>query len=180
MLKAFSGISVVLSVIAAAVIVSAAGYVAYISSMPTTGAMVQTGPSSGSGSSSSSNSDAIMNGGSSQTTSSGSAAMDNQGSAMNDGSSNGQTMMEEPVTHTVDIRNFAYSPSTITIKKGDTVVWTNHDSVGHTVTSDQGTELGSGIITTEDSYSHTFDVAGTYTYHCTIHPNMKGTVIVGE
>ncbi len=87
-------------------------------------------------------------------------------------------MASGPVTHSVDISGFSYTPSSLTVNAGDTVVWTNHDTVGHTVTSDQGTELHSGVMAAGQAYSHTFDTPGTYTYHCTIHPYMKGTVTV--
>jgi plastocyanin len=78
----------------------------------------------------------------------------------------------------VSMSNFAYSPKTITIKKGVTVVWTNDDAVEHTVTSDTGTMLNSEIIPVGSSFNYVFDKAGTYSYHCKIHPNMKGTVVV--
>lgn len=82
-------------------------------------------------------------------------------------------------THSVSINNFAFSPASLTINKGDTVVWTNMQSgTPHTVTSDSGSELGSGQLSTGSSYSHTFNTAGTFAYHCSIHPTMHGTVIV--
>ncbi len=82
----------------------------------------------------------------------------------------------------VEIKNFAFGPSSITIKKGTTVTWTNKDSVGHTVTPDQETEdfQGSQLIDKDQTYSFTFETAGTYTYHCTPHPQMTGTVVVTE
>ncbi len=76
------------------------------------------------------------------------------------------------------IQNFAFSPSTITINKGDTITWTNADSAPHTVTSDSGSELNSGTINNGGVYSHTFNTAGTYKYHCAFHTSMKATVIV--
>lgn len=82
-----------------------------------------------------------------------------------------------PKTVTVAIQNFAFSPSTITINKGDTVVWTNMDSAVHTVTSDSGSELASSSLGNGQTYSHTFNTAGTFNYHCAIHPMMKATVI---
>lgn len=81
-------------------------------------------------------------------------------------------------TYNVGIMNFAFSPDSLTIKAGDTVIWTNNDNVAHTVTSDSGSELGSPHITPGNSYSHTFSTAGTYNYHCSIHTTMKGIVIV--
>lgn len=79
---------------------------------------------------------------------------------------------------TITIADFAFAPQTITVKKGSTVIWTNEDSVGHTVTSDTGSELDSALLSKGQSYSKTFNQAGTFSYHCTPHPNMKGTVIV--
>jgi amicyanin len=84
----------------------------------------------------------------------------------------------QPSANSVDIKNFAFSPSTLTIKVGETVTWTNDDSTSHTVTSDSGSELGSGSISPGQTYSHTFNTAGTFDYHCSIHTSMKGEVIV--
>lgn len=81
-------------------------------------------------------------------------------------------------TKEVLIRNFVFSPRTLTIKAGDSVKWTNQDSAKHTITSDSGNELDSSLFGKGESFTHTFDKAGTYTYHCTPHPNMKGTIIV--
>lgn len=77
----------------------------------------------------------------------------------------------------VSITNFAFSPSTITVHKGDTVVWTNNDSAPHTVTGDNGGPA-SGTLSQGSGYSYTFNTVGTFPYHCTIHPNMHGTVVV--
>ena len=75
------------------------------------------------------------------------------------------------------MKNIQYVPDSITVSVGDTVTWTNSDSVAHTVTGDNG-EFDSGTIEPGGQFSFTFETAGTITYHCTIHPNMKGTVIV--
>lgn len=79
----------------------------------------------------------------------------------------------------VTIKGFAFNPSTITIKVGESVKWVNEDSVVHTVSSDSGSELDSGDLSPGEEYSHTFTTPGTYAYHCNIHISMKGTVIVG-
>ena len=81
-------------------------------------------------------------------------------------------------THSITISNFAFSPNTLTVSVGDKVIWTNGDSVPHTVTSDSGNELGSSTLSNGQTYSHTFSTAGTYTYHCSIHKMMTGTIIV--
>lgn len=80
--------------------------------------------------------------------------------------------------YNVTIRGMAFSPTPLAINTGDTVVWKNFDSVAHTVTSDTGLEMQSGQIKQGESYSHTFTAPGTYSYHCLIHPYMKGTVVV--
>jgi plastocyanin len=78
---------------------------------------------------------------------------------------------------TVTIADFAFAPAAITVAVGSTVTWTNNDTAGHTVTSDDGTfrsdRLGSGA-----TFSQTFSTAGTFAYHCSIHASMKGTVTV--
>jgi plastocyanin len=81
-------------------------------------------------------------------------------------------------SNTVSIKGFAFNPSTLTVPVGTTVTWTNDDSTSHTVTSDSGSELSSGSISPGQTYSHTFNTAGTFDYHCRIHTSMKGNVIV--
>ena len=83
-------------------------------------------------------------------------------------------------TMDVTIQNFAFSPETLTVAPGTTVIWTNKDSVDHTVTSDTGAWPDSGSLATNKTFSHTFTKAGTYPYHCSIHPSMKATVVVSS
>ena len=77
----------------------------------------------------------------------------------------------------IDIVNYSFSPQAITIKEGTIVTWTNKDSVAHTVTADingpTSNQLGKG-----QTYSYKYSVAGIYGYHCSIHRNMTGTIIV--
>jgi len=80
--------------------------------------------------------------------------------------------------NSVEIKNFAFVPSEITIKSGETIVWTNKDSTSHTITSDSGSEISSPSLSNGQTYSHTFNSAGAFDYHCSIHPSMKGKVIV--
>jgi amicyanin len=80
-------------------------------------------------------------------------------------------------TQAVAIKNFGFSPATITVKAGSTVVWTNDDAVQHDVTFDGGA-ISSAVLNKNDTFSHTFKTAGTYHYICSIHPFMHGTVIV--
>lgn len=78
----------------------------------------------------------------------------------------------------VDISDMMFTPSQINISKGDTVTWTNSDSVAHTVTADNGNGPNSSPIAPGDKYSYTFTQAGSYQYHCSIHPSMRGTIVV--
>ena len=82
-----------------------------------------------------------------------------------------------PTTHYIDIQGYAFSPSSITINVGDTIVWENYDSASHTVTSNDGT-FDSGSISTGNTFSFTFTSAGTFNYYCAPHPNMTGSVTV--
>ena len=72
---------------------------------------------------------------------------------------------------------WGYAPDTITIKAGETITWTNDGSLVHTVTPD-GASFDSGVLNKGDTWTHTFDSPGTFTYHCTPHPWMKATVVV--
>jgi plastocyanin len=77
----------------------------------------------------------------------------------------------------VTIKDFQFTPSTVTIKVGATVTWTNDGPSTHTVTADDGS-FESGNLAQGKTYTRTFDTAGTYAYHCAIHPNMKAQVVV--
>lgn len=81
-----------------------------------------------------------------------------------------------PVAH-AGMRNLAFVPGTIEIEAGTTVEWLNNDPLAHSVTSDSGS-FNSGLIQPGRKWRHTFTTPGTYTYHCTPHPFMKGTVVV--
>jgi plastocyanin len=89
-----------------------------------------------------------------------------------------QNQADNITSHNIEISNYAFSPSTLTINKGDRVTWTNKDNVAHTVTSDVGGELSSEGLSNSQTYSHTFNDLGTFSYHCSIHTNMKAEIIV--
>jgi amicyanin len=83
----------------------------------------------------------------------------------------------------VILQDLAFSPTSVTVKKGTTVTWTNHDSVKHDVESDTDSPAGgldSPLLAKGEQFSFTFDTAGTYKYHCNPHPFMKATVTVTE
>ena len=75
--------------------------------------------------------------------------------------------------------NTAYSPTSLTVTHGTTVKWTNGDGFAHTVTNDAGSgETFDLSVGAGGTVSHTFNTAGTYNYHCTIHSNMHGAIVV--
>jgi plastocyanin len=76
----------------------------------------------------------------------------------------------------ITIDNFTFSPARLTLKAGTTVTWKNQDDIPHTVVS-AGT-FKSKALDTDDSYSFTFTAAGDYTYFCSLHPHMTGTIKV--
>jgi plastocyanin len=78
---------------------------------------------------------------------------------------------------TVAIAGFAFDAPTITVATGATVTWTNADGFAHSVVA-RDDAFESTNIATGESYTHTFDTAGTYPYICGIHPSMAGTVVV--
>ena len=79
----------------------------------------------------------------------------------------------------VVIQGNAFSPTPRTIAAGTAVTWINHDGTNHTTTGGSGPETwDSGAIGSNGSFSHTFNVQGTYQYSCTIHPGMHGTIVV--
>jgi len=80
--------------------------------------------------------------------------------------------------HTVTIKNFAFSPATLTVKTGSKVTFINEDTTPHTATSQGSSTINSGDLTKGQSYTVTFTKAGTFPYICTIHPDMRGTIIV--
>jgi plastocyanin len=75
----------------------------------------------------------------------------------------------------VTISDFRFGPAAIVVHVGDTVTWSNEGPSDHTAT---GAGFDSGVLRQGASASHTFATAGTFSYHCTIHPFMKGTVTV--
>ena len=77
----------------------------------------------------------------------------------------------------VIMKNTAYDPATLTIKVGQTVTWVNQDSTQHDVVANKG-EFKSSLLASGGTYGFKFTQAGTYTYYCSIHPNMLGTIIV--
>jgi plastocyanin len=95
-------------------------------------------------------------------------------------SNNSSNSKTQPASGQINIANMAFTPSQITVAKGGTVTWTNNDSTTHTVVDDLSNIGGpnSGDIKPGDKYSFTFNKTGSFQYHCSIHPSMRGTIVV--
>src|SRR5450432_305437 len=93
------------------------------------------------------------------------------------GSNNNSMTTTPPAANSVSIVNMSFSPAALTVTVGTTVTWTNNDNMTHTVTSDTSA-FDSGNLTVGSKFTKVFSVAGTYEYHCTIHPTMKGSIVV--
>ncbi|RSM90428.1 copper-binding protein [Kibdelosporangium aridum] len=82
-------------------------------------------------------------------------------------------------TKTVEIMGYKYTPAELTIAVGDTVTWTNHDSAPHNVVVTDGPEkFTSPLLQQGQTYTYTFSKAGTYSYFCSVHPDMTAKVTV--
>jgi plastocyanin len=81
-------------------------------------------------------------------------------------------------TVAVSMKNIQFAPKSVTAKVGQTVKWTNDDSVDHNVTATSGETFKSSTFGQGATYSHKLTKAGTIKYVCTIHPGMEGTIVV--
>jgi len=84
---------------------------------------------------------------------------------------------QQATTAEVKIDNFSFGPATLTVAPGTTVTWVNHDDIPHTVVSTDSV-FKSKVLDTDEKFSFTFAMAGTYPYFCSIHPKMTATVVV--
>lgn len=83
---------------------------------------------------------------------------------------------EEPsASATVSIQNFSFNLPSVIIVVGGEVTWSNQDSTSHTVT---GEDWGSELLEKGQSFTKKFETPGVYPYHCTVHPDMTGRVVV--
>lgn len=78
----------------------------------------------------------------------------------------------------ITISNFSFDPQTITITAGTTVVWTNNDSIEHSIVSDNNQFPSSPRLSKGQAFSTLLTTKGTYNYHCGVHANTKGIIIV--
>jgi plastocyanin len=80
--------------------------------------------------------------------------------------------------HAVAISGFSFSPANLTVAVGDTVTWTNSDAQGHTATADDASWDSGSIGGSGGTQTVTFSTAGSFPYHCSVHPEMTGTITV--
>jgi plastocyanin len=87
------------------------------------------------------------------------------------------SIAETPDANRIVVKDFMFTPNTLTVKAGTSVTWANLDDEPHTVVSDAGL-FRSGAMDTNESFSFKFDKPGTYHFTCSIHPRMVGTIVV--
>jgi plastocyanin len=104
----------------------------------------------------------------------------NNSSSTSNTSSTSSNSNQTTTSGSVGIKNMMFTPSQISVNKGATVTWTNDDNTTHTVTDDLNNVGGpaSGNIEPGSTYSFTFNKTGSFQYHCSIHPSMRGTIVV--
>lgn len=86
----------------------------------------------------------------------------------------------QPSSVVINIKNFSFNPTPLTIKVGTKVTWINNDGAPHTITSDTGDLLNSPVLNSGQSFSFIFTTPGITNYHCNIHPMMKGAISVTQ
>ncbi|HXP09951.1 MAG TPA: cupredoxin family copper-binding protein [Acidobacteriaceae bacterium] len=88
-----------------------------------------------------------------------------------------QTLPSDARKAEIRIDQFSFSPAVLTVKTGTPITWTNNDDIPHTVV-DNGHTFKSKVLGTGEKFTFTADKPGSYSYSCSIHPNMTGKVIV--
>jgi|SRR4029450_5752597 plastocyanin len=78
----------------------------------------------------------------------------------------------------IEIKDFSFKPQTLTVKSGETVTWINRDEEPHTVVSVEKQFKKSTALDTDQTFTITAGAPGTYTYFCSVHPKMTGTIVV--
>ena len=78
----------------------------------------------------------------------------------------------------IEIKDFAFNPQILTVKSGEKVTWINRDEEPHTIVSVEKQFKKSTALDTEQEFTITAGAPGTYTYFCSVHPKMTGTIVV--
>jgi plastocyanin len=81
-------------------------------------------------------------------------------------------------TNQIVIKDFHFTPQTLTVKAGEKITWINRDEEPHTVVSVEKQFKKSGPLDTDQEFTVTAGAPGTYTYFCSVHPKMTGTIVV--
>lgn len=77
----------------------------------------------------------------------------------------------------ITIDNFSFKSAALSVPVGTTVTWENDDDIAHNVVSMDG-EFRSAALDSEDKFTFTFNKPGTFDYFCSLHPRMKGQIVV--
>jgi len=80
----------------------------------------------------------------------------------------------------IEIKDFAFNPQTITVKSGEKITWINRDEEPHTVVSVGKQFKKSSALDTDQTYTIVAGAPGTYSYFCSVHPKMTGTIVVTQ
>ena len=80
--------------------------------------------------------------------------------------------------NTIEIKDFAFNPQTLTVKSGETITWINRDEEPHTIVSVGKKFQKSSALDTDQKFTITAGAPGTYEYFCSVHPKMTGTIVV--
>jgi len=78
----------------------------------------------------------------------------------------------------IEIKDFAFNPQRITVKSGEKITWINRDEEPHTIVSVEKQFKKSSALDTDQEFTITAGVPGTYTYYCSVHPKMTGTIVI--
>ncbi len=80
--------------------------------------------------------------------------------------------------NTIEIKEFAFNPQTLTVKSGEKITWINHDEEPHTVVSVGKQFQKSSALDTDQEFTIIAGAPGAYEYFCSVHPKMTGTIVV--
>src|SRR5215831_17500467 len=80
----------------------------------------------------------------------------------------------------IEIKDFTFNPQTITVKSGEKITWINKDEEPHTIVSVEKQFKKSSALDTDQEFTITAGAPGTYTYYCSVHPKMTGTIVVTQ
>jgi plastocyanin len=105
-------------------------------------------------------------------------AAQSDGSAQPATSSGSSQAKSSAGSGSLTISDFKFAPASLTVGPGVRITVANHDSTAHTATADSGQSFDTGDIDPGSSATFTVTKAGTYSYHCSIHPFMHGTLVV--